>query len=93
MRKASCSTDISMLNTAADLPAPRAAFSAMFSASVVLPMDGRPAMMIRSPLEARRAAEHAGSRATSSDYARDLLTLDPEAVQRIEQGLARGATP
>jgi hypothetical protein len=49
MRRVSDSADISMLKIAADLPEPSAAFSAMFTASVVLPMDGRPATMIRSP--------------------------------------------
>ena len=49
MRKVSDSADISMLNIAADLFEPSAAFSAMLTASVVLPIEGRPAMMIRSP--------------------------------------------
>ena len=50
MRNASCSRDISMLK----IPTraffgPNAAFSAMFSAKVVLPIEGRPAMTMRSP--------------------------------------------
>ena len=49
MRKVSDSADISMLKIAADFFEPSAAFSAMLTASVVLPMDGRPATMIRSP--------------------------------------------
>ena len=49
MRRVSDSADISMLKMAADLFEPRAAFSAMLTASVVLPIDGRPATMIRSP--------------------------------------------
>ena len=38
-----------MLKMAADFPDPSAAFSQIFTASVDLPMDGRPATMIRSP--------------------------------------------
>jgi hypothetical protein len=49
MRSVSASADISMLKMAADFPDPNAAFSAMLTASVVFPMEGRPAMMIRSP--------------------------------------------
>ena len=50
MRKASCSRDISMLKMPTfALAAPNAAFSAMLSAKVVLPIEGRPAMTIRSP--------------------------------------------
>ena len=49
MRRVSCSADISMLNIATDLFDPSAAFSAMLTASVVLPMEGRPATMMRSP--------------------------------------------
>ena len=49
MRRVSDSADISMLKIAADLFEPRAAFSAMFTANVLLPIEGRPAMMIRSP--------------------------------------------
>ena len=49
MRRVSDSADISMLKIAADLFEPSAAFSAMFTASVVLPIEGRPAMMIKSP--------------------------------------------
>ena len=46
---ASCSRDISIEKTAEGTPLPIAAFSAMFSASVVLPIEGRPATTIRSP--------------------------------------------
>ena len=54
MRKVSDSADISMLKMAADFFEPSAAFSAMLTASVVLPMEGRPATMMRSPaLQAR----------------------------------------
>ena len=49
MRNESCSADISMLKIAAGVLCPSAAFSAMFTASVVFPMDGRPAMMMSSP--------------------------------------------
>ena len=49
MRIASCSRDISIENTATGVLAEIAAFSAMLSANVVLPIDGRPATMIRSP--------------------------------------------
>ena len=50
MRNASCSRDISMLKTPTlALRGPNAAFSAMFMAKVVLPIEGRPATMIRSP--------------------------------------------
>ena len=49
MRKLSCSADISMLKIAAGTLWPSAAFSAMLIASVVLPIDGRPAMMMSSP--------------------------------------------
>ena len=49
MRKVSDSADISMLNIAHDLFDPKAAFSAIFTANVVFPMEGRPAMMIKSP--------------------------------------------
>ena len=49
MRSVSDSADISMLKIAADLFEPSAAFSAMFTASVLLPIEGRPAMMMRSP--------------------------------------------
>ncbi len=38
-----------MLNTATGSFASRATFSAMLSEKAVLPMDGRPATMIRSP--------------------------------------------
>ena len=56
MRVTSCSEGISMLNiaTEARVPGFTAAYSAMLIASVVLPMDGRPAMITRSP--ARRPA-------------------------------------
>ena len=51
MRVITCSDGISMLKiaTEARVPGCTAAYSAMFTASVVLPMDGRPATMMRSP--------------------------------------------
>ena len=49
MRNESCSHDISMLKIAAGTLLPSAAFSAMLIASVVFPIDGRPAMMMSSP--------------------------------------------
>ena len=49
MRNENCSADISMLKIAVGTCAPSAAFSAMLTASVVLPIDGRPATMISSP--------------------------------------------
>jgi len=55
MRKVSDSADISMLKIATDLLEPKAAFSAMLTASVVLPMEGRPAM------DDQIAGLHAGS--------------------------------
>ncbi len=45
----SCSADISIEKIADGTPLAIAAFSAMLTASVVLPMDGRPAITIRSP--------------------------------------------
>jgi hypothetical protein len=49
MRNASCSRDISIENTATGLLKAIAAFSATLSANVVLPIEGRPATMTRSP--------------------------------------------
>ncbi len=51
MRVITCSEGISMLKTATEarVPGCTAAYSAMLTASVVLPIDGRPAMMTRSP--------------------------------------------
>ncbi len=48
IRIASCSPGISMENTATGTCPLIAAFSAIFMAKVVLPMEGRPAMMTRS---------------------------------------------
>ncbi len=47
-RIASCEADISIENTATPFLDLIAAYSAMFSAKVVLPMAGRAARMIRS---------------------------------------------
>ena len=49
MRRLSCSADISIEKIAVGTLRSMAAFSAMFTASVVLPIDGRPAMITRSP--------------------------------------------
>jgi hypothetical protein len=49
MRWASCSLGISSENTATPLPDFTTALMATLSANEVLPMPGRPAMMIRSP--------------------------------------------
>ncbi len=49
MRSVSCSDDISMLKIAAGTPFSIAANSAMFTARVDLPIDGRPAITTRSP--------------------------------------------
>ena len=49
MRIESCSRDISIENIATGTLPEIAAFSAMLSASVVLPIEGRPATMTRSP--------------------------------------------
>ena len=51
MRVTSCSEGISMLKIATEalLSGLTAAYSAILTASVVLPIEGRPAMMIRSP--------------------------------------------
>ena len=48
MRRASCSMDISRLKTATGIFSIRAACWTMFMARAVLPMEGRPARMIRS---------------------------------------------
>ena len=48
MRISSASLDISSEKTPITLPSITAAFSAMFMAKAVLPIDGRAAMMIRS---------------------------------------------
>ena len=48
MRISSASFDISSEKTPITLPSLMAAFSAMFMANEVLPIEGRAAMMIRS---------------------------------------------
>ena len=48
MRMSSASFDISREKTPTTLPSRMAAFSAMFMASAVLPIEGRAAMMTRS---------------------------------------------
>ncbi len=48
MRISSASRDISSEKTPTTLPSSTAAFSAMFMAKAVLPIDGRAAMMTRS---------------------------------------------
>ncbi len=49
MRSVSASADISIEKIADGTLRSIAAFSAMLTASVVLPIDGRPAMITRSP--------------------------------------------
>ncbi len=49
IRSASCDAPISIENTATGSFASSATCSAMLSASAVLPIDGRPAMITRSP--------------------------------------------
>ena len=49
IRIANCAPPISIENTPTGRPVSTATFSAMFSAKAVLPIDGRPATMIRSP--------------------------------------------
>ena len=47
-RCTSCSLDISRLSTSTRLWSSTPAYLAMFSAKAVLPMEGRPAMMMKS---------------------------------------------
>ncbi|MNR14826.1 hypothetical protein D3C85_1313220 [compost metagenome] len=49
IRMASCTPAISIENTATGRPCSTATCSPMFSENAVLPIDGRPATMIRSP--------------------------------------------
>ncbi len=91
-----------MLNTATGRPWSIATCSAMFSASEVLPIEGRPAMTTRSPgcrpevvaVEVDETGGHAG------DVARILLAVelvDPfddateQVLQRLESGRAARA--
>ena len=49
MRWTSCSFAISRLKMPTGTPPRRAAFTAMFKQSAVFPIDGRPAIMMKSP--------------------------------------------
>ncbi len=75
MRSASCEAPISIEKTATGMPWSMATYSPMLRASEVLPIDGRPATMIRSPgwkpevLESR-SANPVGTPVTSEGLAR-----------------------